>query len=159
MRNVRRHRQKVLRFPLHRAQISPPRVPIVKSEPGEVLIVDADAPIQGLIATLVRRLPRRAVVAADGESAMKLLSSREFDAVIMDLFLAGVSGSEILAYIGRTDPQLLPRVIIVTTLTTVDRSKGELASVAAVLRKPFAIDELQRVLRACCDGRKKSGDQ
>jgi CheY-like chemotaxis protein len=131
----------------------------VNRKSGEVLIADADAPIQGLLATLVRRLPREPIVAGDGTSALKLLSSHAFDAVIMDLFLAGVSGTEILVHIGRTDPQLLPRVIIVTTLTKVDRNSGELASVAAVLRKPFAIDELQRLLRACCDGGKKTGDQ
>jgi DNA-binding NtrC family response regulator len=130
----------------------------VSTRVGEVLIVDPDGPIRGLLATVVRRLPRKPILAIDAAKAIELLSSHDFDAVIMDLILAGASGSEILAYIGRTNPQLLPHVIVVTTAPQVDRSSGELASVAAVLRKPFAIDELQRVLRACCsDG--KSGDQ
>jgi two-component system OmpR family response regulator/two-component system alkaline phosphatase synthesis response regulator PhoP len=122
-----------------------------------VLIVDADGPIRGLLATLVRRVPRKPVMAIDGTRAIELLNSREFDAVVMELLLSGVSGSEILTHIGESNPQLLPRVIVVTT-QKVDRTRGELAGVAAVLRKPFAVDELQGLLRVCCDGR-KTGDQ
>lgn len=129
----------------------------MKQEAGEVLIVDADGPIRGLLATLVRRLPRKPVVAMDGNRALELLSSREFDAVVMDLLLTGASGMEILAHIGREKPQLLPRVIIVTTATGMAAKSEELKSVAAVLRKPFAVDELQRVLRACCDEEKTGG--
>lgn len=120
------------------------------SKTGEVLIVDADAPIRGLLATVVKRLPRRPVLAADGPRAIELLSTCAFDAVILELLLSGTSGQDILAYIATTQPQLLPRVIVVTTSTRLDRSSGALASVAAVLRKPFAVDELQRVLRSCC---------
>lgn len=145
-------------MPLHLTQTICSKGADVSTKPGEVLIVDADAPIRGLLSTLVRRLARKPVVAGDARHAIELLSSHEFDAVIMELILAGMSGSAVLAHIGKTNPKLLPHVIVVTTAPTVDRCSGELASVAAVLRKPFAIDELQRVLRECCiDG--KSGDQ
>lgn len=115
-----------------------------------MLIVDADAPIRGLLATVVRRLPRHPVLAADGQRAIELLSASVFDAVILELLVSGKGGDDILAHIAETQPQLLPRVIVVTTATNLDRSSGILASVAAVLRKPFAVDELQSVLRSCC---------
>jgi DNA-binding NtrC family response regulator len=125
-------------------------------KPGEVLIVDADAPIRGLLATVVRRLPRKPVMASDGARALELLASRDFDAVIMDLFSSGAAGSEILAHIHREKPSLLERVIVITTATKLG-TDGELGTVAAVIRKPFAIDELQSALKHCCE--RKAGDQ
>jgi CheY-like chemotaxis protein len=115
-----------------------------------VLIVDADAPIRGLLATVVKRLPRRPVLAADGRRAIELLSTCAFDAVILELLVSGTSGDEILDHIAATQPQLLSRVIVVTTSTKIDRTSGALASVAAVIRKPFAVDELQSALQSCC---------
>ena len=126
---------------------------------GEVLIVDADASIRGLLATLVRRLPRNPVLAGDGNRAMELLSSsREFDVIILELMLTGLSGLDLLSYLGRAKPELLERVVVVTTTSKTHWCDSqEITRVAAVLRKPFAIDELQSVLRRCCE--QQSGDQ
>lgn len=119
--------------------------------PGEVLIVDADASIRGLLSTLVKRLPRRPVLAGDGHIALELLSSRDFDAVILELMLSGVSGLDLLVLLGKSKPHVLPRVVVVTTSPPAHWSQcREIARVAAILRKPFAIDELQKVLRRCC---------
>jgi CheY-like chemotaxis protein len=126
---------------------------------GEVLIVDADASIRGLLATIVRRLLRQPVLTADGKSALELLTSRDFDAVILELMLAGISGLDVIARVGQSKPRLLPRIVVVTTSPPAHWSKcQEMKRVAAVLRKPFAIEELQRVLRQCCEGG-RSGDQ
>jgi DNA-binding NarL/FixJ family response regulator len=70
--------------------------------------------------------------------------------VIMELLVSGTTGHDILDHIASTQPQLLSRVIVVTTATKLDHSSGVLASVAAIIRKPFAVDELHRVLRSCC---------
>lgn len=70
--------------------------------------------------------------------------------MILDLLVSGTGGDGILDHIATTQPQLLSRVIVVTTSTRLDQTSGILASVAAVIRKPFAVDELQRALRSCC---------
>jgi|GEM_PF-3556305 len=129
------------------------------AQPGEVLIVDEDASIRGLLATLVRRLPRKPVLAGDGNHAMEFLSSsREFDAIILELMLTGLSGLDLLSYLGKSKPELLERVVVVTTTTKTQWSDSqEMTRVAAVLRKPFAVDELQSILQRCCE--QKSGDQ
>lgn len=128
------------------------------AQAGEVLIIDADASIRGLLATLVKRLPRRPVLADDGNRAMELLSSsREFDAIILELMLTGLSGLDLLSYLGRARPELLGRVVVVTTTPKTEWCGNEITRVAAILRKPFAVDELQSVLRRCCE--QKSGDQ
>jgi DNA-binding response OmpR family regulator len=124
--------------------------------PGEVLIVDADASIRGLLSALVQRIPRKPVAAADGKQALDLLEASKFEAVILDLLVPEVSGHDVLAWLAERSPQMLPHVVVLTTGKWTPT--GELAKVAAVLRKPFAIDELLAAL-ALCSGANKSGDR
>lgn len=123
---------------------------------GEVLIVDADASIRGLLCALVQRIPRRPVTAADGKRALELLAQRRFDAVILDLLVPEVSGHDVLMWLATSSRDTLPKVVVLTTGRWTP--PAELAGVAAVLRKPFAIDELLAALSTCCE-EKKSGDR
>lgn len=124
--------------------------------PGEVLIVDADPSIRGLLSALVQRIPRRPVTAADGKQALDLLQQRRFEAVILDLLVPEVSGRDVLASLATSSPDLLPKVVVLTTAKWTP--PPELGDVAAVLRKPFAIDELLAALSTCCEN-EQSGDR
>lgn len=120
---------------------------------GEVLVVDGDASIRSLLEALVRRVPRRVVAAADGRRAVALLSSHAFDALVLDLILPEVSGAEVLRFVSREVPELLRRTIVLTTMPESRWSAvGETRACAAVLRKPFSLDELLVTLRTCCNG-------
>jgi len=120
---------------------------------GEVLIADGDPSIRHLLAMIVRRLPRRPVDAGDGRSALALLQTHSFDAVILELILPEIAGTDVLAYLEREQPEMLPRVIVVTTVAARQWSAcTPMHAVGAVLPKPFAVDDLQRALHRCCDG-------
>jgi len=125
---------------------------------GEVLVADGDPSIRHLLEVVVRQVPRRAVAAGDGNSALALLADRSFDAVVIDLSLPVVSGATVLERISRDRPELLPRVVLLTTAPpSVWEQCPQVKSIAAVLRKPFALDELQKALRDCCDGKPPKG--
>lgn len=120
------------------------------SEHGDVLIADSDPSIRGLLAAIVHRIGRRAVTAADGPAACELLGARTFEAVIVDLRLPGMTDEQLLREVAQQPDSLLTRTVVLTTASTARH--GELKNVAAVMRKPFPIDELMDVLRRCCDG-------
>jgi len=119
----------------------------------EVLVADGDASVRSLLSVIVRRLPANPTLAADGRQALELLVARPFDAVVMDLLLPEVEGSVLLEFLANERPELLRRVVIVTTSPDqLWRRIRHAASIAAVIRKPFALEELRDSLLACCNG-------
>lgn len=117
----------------------------------EVLVADGDPSVRGLLEVIVRLLPAHPIVAGDGRSALELLVARSFDAIVLELMLPEVEGTEILEFLGREKPEMLPHVVIVTTVPERRwQTCRELNRVAAVIRKPFALQELQSAIRDCC---------
>ena len=116
---------------------------------GEVLVVDGDASIRSLLAVVVRMLPKNPVVAGDGRSAVALLGSHSYDAIVLDLVLPELSGKEVLNFLKVHAPKMFARTVVLTTLP--ESHWSDARGCAGVLRKPFAIEELHALLRSCCD--------
>jgi DNA-binding NtrC family response regulator len=115
---------------------------------GEVLVADGDPAIRSLLSVLVKRMARRAVPANDCGTALELIATHDFDGAVIDLRLPCEQGTDVLAAIAERAPDQLPRVVVITTAKW--RPTAELAPVAAVLQKPFALDDLTGALQACC---------
>jgi len=93
-------------------------------------------------------MSRRAVPAPDCATALQLLETHEFDGAVIDLRLPSDDGTEVLPALAARVPEMLPHVVVITTAKW--RPDGDLKPVAAVLRKPFALDELTEALESCC---------
>jgi two-component system copper resistance phosphate regulon response regulator CusR len=88
-----------------------------------------------------------AQIALTGEEGFFMLSSREFDLVILDLMLPGRDGIEILQALRRTHPQTL--VLILTARDTLeDKILGLDLGADDYIVKPFAFPELTARIRA-----------
>ena len=114
-----------------------------------VLVADGDAAIRSLLAAVVQRMNLRPVVARDGSAARELLATGNFQAAVIDLLLSDPSGEPMVDYLAHAKPELVAKTIVMTTLPLkqVENCDG----VAAVLRKPFALDELTAALQLCCE--------
>jgi DNA-binding response OmpR family regulator len=121
------------------------------SRQPEVLIVEDDEPTLALLAAIVARNALTAIRASDGHQCMILLAERPFAAMLLDLLLPRVQGIEILIHLGRTSPEMLSRVVIVTAAAeSVWRNCREVQSVRALIRKPFDLRDVESALLACC---------
>jgi DNA-binding NtrC family response regulator len=112
-----------------------------------VLIADGDLSIRSLLGAIVTRLGREPVMAEDGHTACRLVDTLQIDAVILDPYLPDGKGSEVFRHLAMHRPSLIARTVVVTT--AIPRHDGDLKGVAAVIRKPFALDEFVDVLRRC----------
>jgi CheY-like chemotaxis protein len=109
-----------------------------------VLIVEDDPPTQMLLETLMQRYGFGSVTAGNGAAAIDQLAARDFTAVILDLMMPEVGGSDVIDYLARENRRL---PVIVCTAAGLDKT-GEFAPgvVGAVLRKPFDIEVLMATL-------------
>jgi two-component system OmpR family response regulator len=83
----------------------------------------------------------------DGETALRVLSDSEHQAVLLDLGLPGEDGIEVLRKL-RADNGALPVIIITARDALEDRVKGLDLGADDYLVKPFDFDELLARLRA-----------
>jgi DNA-binding NtrC family response regulator len=114
-----------------------------------VLVADGDAAIRSLLSAIIERMGLQPVVVRDGAAASELLGERKFAAVVIDLLLPGLGAEQIVARLGSENPGMLRRTVVITTLPA--RSAAEKCTgVAAVLRKPFAVDDIQQAILRCC---------
>lgn len=92
--------------------------------------------------------------ACDGETAQELLQSRNFDVVILDLMLPGISGSEVCRRM-RARKDNTPVLMLTALDSTDERVTGLRLGADDYLPKPFDFDELVARLEAL--HRRKTG--
>ena len=125
--------------------------PMLKTAPyrDTVLIVEPDQPSGQMIQAVLRRAGFRTLLAEDAESAEAMLAQTHVDAIVRDVNLAPTERARSLQRLAATPPALLRRTVVATTDA---HPLPELAGgreVFAVIRKPFDIERLVRVVADC----------
>jgi CheY-like chemotaxis protein/anti-sigma regulatory factor (Ser/Thr protein kinase) len=121
-----------------------PRAPERPALDGRrVLVVDDDAEAASAIARRLEAVGVEAVIARERSRAVACLREQRFDAMTLDVLMAGASGFEVLREV-RADPQLrdLP-VVVLSALGPREALSGEW-----VVAKPIDADELVEALGA-----------
>ena len=113
---------------------------------GTVLVVDDDAAVAVVLASLLRQDGLEAVLAASGEQALQALSSRAFDLVVTDLRMPGIDGLQLLAQVGARFPGL--PVIMLTAHGSVPLAVEAMkAGAVDFVLKPFDRQEILYAVR------------
>ena len=115
-----------------------------------VLLVDDE---RDFVDTLAERLDIRGInarVAYDGETALDMVQSETYRAMVLDLRMPGIDGIEVLRKTSRLLPDL-PVIILTGHGNEKDREKCFGLGAFAYMNKPVDIKELAEII-------KKSGD-
>jgi DNA-binding response OmpR family regulator len=105
-----------------------------------ILIADDDADVRRLIVTLLERAGFRAIEAADGAEALRLLYARRPAAVVLDVTMPGLDGWQVLERIREVSD--VPVLMLTAQDEELHRVRGLRAGADDYVAKPFGRQEL-----------------
>jgi DNA-binding response OmpR family regulator len=87
-------------------------------------------------------------VAGDGEKAIGALAQRRYHAIVLDLALPRLSGTDVMEYVASTDPARLASIVVVTGLEA-SEIRMLFPAVTETLSKPVMPTRLIAAVRRC----------
>ena len=122
-----------------------------------VLVVDDQADVRTMISIVLRIHHFEIVEAESAASALKLFETASFDLAIVDIFLQGTNGSDLITTLRARVPGL--PVVAISGMTALDflSETPELSDVVC-LQKPFRPPDLMRAIEAAQGSRRQSAE-
>jgi two-component system response regulator AtoC len=118
-----------------------------------VMVVDDDAVLRKLVSDQVARMGFDSEAAASGEEALDLLSKSDFDVVLLDIRMPGLSGLDALREVRKLEDP--PEVIMLTADTSLGTGLEAMRLGAYdYLTKPATLDEIEAVIRKADEKRR-----
>ena len=111
------------------------------SKNPEILVVDDEPDVRDALKTFLRNHGYRVMVAQSGEEAVKLLAENNFDLIMLDVVLPGMSGLDVMDYV--SDNNLSTLIIVMTGFASTDSAVESFRKRAYdYLIKPFNFPDL-----------------
>jgi len=107
---------------------------------GRILVADDEQDILDAVAYALRAEGFDVAVVTDGDAALRSAQSEEFDVVVLDVLMPGLSGTEVCRRL-RAD-SIVPIVMLTAKDAEVDRVLGLEVGADDYVTKPFSIAEL-----------------
>jgi len=127
---------------------APSRPPSIAPVRGRVLVVDDDVMVGRSVRRVLGRWHEVEVVDSGQAALAKLLEDGvEYDAILCDLMMPGLSGWDVHAALASERPDLVDRLVFMTGGTLHERGRAFLGEVGRPhLTKPFELDVIRAVV-------------
>jgi DNA-binding response OmpR family regulator len=113
-----------------------------------ILIVEDDTAVRQTLRGILEAEGCEVDLAVDGEKAVGALSQRRYDAIILDIALPRMSGTDVMDWIASTMPQVLNTIVVVTGLDAQEVRKL-FPEICETLSKPVLPGRLLASVRRC----------
>jgi PAS domain S-box-containing protein len=124
-----------------------PNAEVAAAAHGRVLVVD-DEPAVGLAVRRVLKGHDVTVVTSAQEALMRITSGAEFDVILSDLMMPGMSGMDLYGVLVRQNPKMAARVVFVTGGAFTPEANAFLDRIANErMEKPFHFRQLRELVR------------
>jgi two-component system sensor histidine kinase EvgS len=113
----------------------------------QILVVDDEPMIQRLIDRVLSTLGHNVELAGDGETAWLMLQRKNYDCIIMDWKMPGLTGRELYQLIEDQDREMANRCLFISghaANSEVEEFVSNNGNI--ILLKPFPIEELKTVV-------------
>lgn len=119
-----------------------------------ILVVEDERKVAALVQVGLTERGFAADVCHDGDTAMRLITSETFDAVVLDIMIPGRDGLSVLRKL-RAENNFVPIVLLTARADVSERVEGLELGADDYLAKPFSMTELIARLKAVL--RRRSG--
>jgi two-component system copper resistance phosphate regulon response regulator CusR len=110
-------------------------------EDMRILVVEDEAKVAEFVARGLRDQRFAVDVSNDGQTGLEMAESCNYDLIVLDLMLPGLSGLEVIKRIRRRGSQV-PVLVLTARAGTAEKVENFEAGADDYLTKPFAFDEL-----------------
>jgi PAS domain S-box-containing protein len=114
---------------------------------GRILLVDNEAHVLAILGEMLKDAGHEVVPAAGGEEALQALRAVDFDLLVTNIGMPGVTGWELAERVRSTDARLPIMFVTGWGLREQDQARCRGLGIAAVLFKPVAPSDLQRAVQ------------
>ncbi len=110
-----------------------------------ILVVDDDEQIREVLADMLSIDGHHPTACPDGHSALKAFEQADFDLMITDLGMPGMSGLQLAGTVHRSKPDL-PIAMITGWGTQLNQDEVAINGIKAVLPKPFRLGDIKKLV-------------
>ena len=121
--------------------------PSARSDQRQILVVEDEPDIAGLVALHLRDNDFKVTLAADGHEGMRQAFARSWDLVILDIRLPGPDGLTICRAL-RREQAFVPVLMLTSKSSELDRVLGLELGADDYVTKPFSVSELLARVKA-----------
>lgn len=130
-----------------------------KSSNGlKVLCVEDEHFISELYARALRRAGYDVTTMLSGEDGLRAAESDQYDIILLDLMIPGITGFEVLRRLRESTPNLKAKIIITTNLDQEDDSRAEIEKKADgyLIKAEFTPRQLVQIIDDIAAGKQPS---
>jgi two-component system nitrogen regulation response regulator NtrX len=122
---------------------------------NHILVVDDEAEIRSSLEEILREEGYGVASASDASEAMVLLRDTPYDVVLLDIWLPGRDGLEVLAEIRDLSPEIRPEVVIVSGHGTIEAAvKATKLGAYDFLEKPLSLERTLIAVKNAVEARR-----
>ncbi len=118
---------------------------IHKWKEARILVIDDEEAVRSVLTRILSQINYRVATAENGEEGIRLFKEGNFDMVLTDLGMPGMSGWEVCKAIKKMNPHT-PVGMITGWEAEVDQAKIEENGIDLLIPKPFQFDQILQVL-------------
>jgi PAS domain S-box-containing protein len=118
-----------------------------KVKPQKILVVDDEIEICNMLSNYLNLEKHKVVAVNNGEKALKILKSEQFDVILLDVLMPGIDGYVVLKEIKKKFPKTKVIVITGTLENPVSAADMKKAGADCYVCKPFDMDKINYLIR------------